>query len=223
MFAWLVNPLIETLYWLAHYFPLPVFAFLGAFIEEIIAPIPSPFVMALMGSLAAVKDVTLMYAILLILIGALGKTIGGLIIYVVADKGEEVLVKEFGKFLGISSRDIENIGKRLNKGWKDDVVLFLLYAMPMIPSAPVSIVCGLVKINMRTYLTSAFLGAMTKNAFYFYLGHTGVYALEAINQGAGGWEMFGYVLIAVITVIFVSIYFLRRKSNKSVFLDKNAK
>ncbi len=212
MLSWLIDPVIGFIYWLAQYLPLPLFAFFGAFIEEIIAPIPSPLVMALLGSLAAAIDASLAYLIMLILIGAIGKTIGGLVIYLIADKGEDFIMKRLGKFFGISSRELENIGKRLSGGWKDDVALFLLYVTPIIPSAPISIVCGLIKINIRTYLTSAFLGATAKNAFYFYLGHMGIDALESINRGAGDLENIGYIiLLVIIGIIFANIYYHRRK------------
>ncbi len=214
MLSWLMDPAIRVVHWLAQYLPLPLFAFLGAFIEEIIAPIPSPLVMALMGSLAAAQDTTLIYLILLILIGAAGKTIGGLIIYLIADKGEDFITKKFGSFLGISTQDIESIGKRLNGGWKDDMILFLLYASPFVPSAPISIVCGLVKINMRTYLTSAFLGATAKNAFYFYLGHMGFSALESITHNIVELENIGYIILLTIAIIiFVHIYLRKKKVN----------
>ena len=213
MLSQLIQPLIDTIYWLASSVPLPAFAFFSSLIEEIIAPIPSPLVMALTGSIAAVQGVGWVYAAILIAIGAFGKTLGGLILYMIADKGEDIITRRFGKFLGLSSQKIELIGKRLNKGWHDDLVLFLLYATPIMASAPVSIACGLVKISKRSFLIAMFCGTFVKNLFYFYLGFTGAEALESINQSVAEWEKFGYIMILIIiVVIFANIYFHRRKN-----------
>jgi len=212
MFSQLIQFLINAIYWLASVVPLPAFAFLGPLIEEIIAPIPSPLVMTLTGFIAGAENIGWVYAIFLITIGAIGKTMGGLIMYIIADKGENLFTRRFGNFLKVSSRDIEIIGKRLSKGWKDIFFLFLLYAIPIIPTSPSSIICGLIKVNMRAFLIAMFFGSFVRNLFYFYLGFTGVEVLELINEGVGAWERIGYVLILVIIVaIFANIYFFRRK------------
>ena len=182
-------------------------------VEEIIAPIPSPLVMTLTGFIAGAENIGWVYAIFLITIGAIGKTMGGLIMYTIADKGEDFFTKRFGKFLKVSSHDIELIGKRLSKGRKDIFFLFLLYAIPIMPTSPSSIICGLIKVNIRSFLIAMFFGSFARNLFYFYLGFTGVEVLELINEGVGAWERVGYVIILVIIMaIFASIYFHRRKN-----------
>jgi len=213
MFLQIIQFFVDTIYWLANIVPLPAFVFLSSLIEEIIAPIPSPLVMTLTGSIAAMQGVGWVYAVILIAIGALGKTIGGLTLYVIADKGKSIIMRRFGKFLKISSRDIELVGKRLSKGWKDDIALFLLYAVPITPTSLVSAACGLIKTNIRTFLIAMFCGSIVRNIFYFYLGFTGVEILELINQNIGEWEKISYILILVIIIaIFVSIYLHRRKN-----------
>ena len=213
MFSQMVQSLMGVIYWLADIVPLPIFAFFSSLIEEIIAIIPSPLVMTLTGSIAAAQGVGWIYAAVLIAIGALGKTIGGLVLYIIADKGEDIITRRFGRFLGLSSQRIELIGKKLNKGWHDDLVLFLLYASPIVASAPISIACGLIKISKRSFLTAMFCGTFVKGSFYFYIGYTGVEALMLMSQDIGGIERLSYIMILIIIVaIFVSIYFRRRKN-----------
>jgi len=178
MLSQLLSPLIELLHQLSGIMPLPIFTFFGAFIEEVIAPIPSPLVMTLAGSMAASLGRAWTYLIWLALVGAIGKTIGSYIIYVISDKGEDIVLNKFGKYLGVSHKEVEIIGKHLNKGWRDEFVLILLRAIPIMPTAPVSIVCGLIKINLKTYLSSTFIGTLIRNVFYLYLGFTSVGALE---------------------------------------------
>lgn len=224
MLSTVIQPFIDFLTRSAEILPLPWFTFFGALLEEVVAPIPSPFVMTLAGSLAASGGSSVTYLGLIALVGALGKTLGSYFVYVIADKGEDLVMGKFGKLLGVSSKEVEIIGKHLNKGWQDDVVLFLLRAVPLIPTAPVSLVCGLIKLNLRTYLTSTFLGTLVRNAFYLYLGFTSVNALESLNEGIDSFEKFGYLaLLILVAAVMVYIYLQRKKDAGFKFLEKKAK
>ena len=192
--------------------PLPVFTFFGALIEEIIAPIPSPIVMTLAGSLAAVANYSFIYLILLALTGSVGKTIGAYVIYYISDKAENVIIQKFGRFIGVTEKGVERISAKLNSGKRDDLVLFLLRAIPIVPTAPVSVVCGLIKIKLKTYLWTTFLGTLIRNIIYLYLGFTSLNAVENINSEIDSLEKFGYAIVLVIVgIIFLYIYQQKKK------------
>ena len=154
--------------------PLPWFAIIGSFIEEVIAPIPSALVMTVAGTLAATSAKAWWYIIFLAIIGSVSKTVGSWLVYVLSDKAEDVLIRKIGWIFGLSHQNVENAGKYFNKGLRDDVVLFLLRAIPFMPTAPVSIGSGIIKINIRTFLVSTFFGNIVRNLFYLYVGYTGV-------------------------------------------------
>ncbi len=212
MFGGIINFLVD----IANKTPIEAFVLIGSFVEEVIAPIPSPLVMTLAGSIAEAQGKTLPSLFLLALLGAFAKTVGSWIIYVVSDKAEDLVIGRFGKFLGVSHKEVERIGKLLNSGGiKDDIVLFLLRAIPIIPTAPVSIVSGLVKLNLRTYLNSTFWGTMVRNILYLYLGFSGLTTLEALNEGFETWETLGYIVLFVLLVVGVGwMYFRRGKLHK---------
>jgi membrane protein DedA with SNARE-associated domain len=208
-----INELIKILNQISGIVPLPIFTFIGALIEEIIAPIPSPIVMTLAGSLASAGNHSLWYLVFLGLTGAVGKTIGAYVIYFISDKTEDVIIKKFGKFIGISEKDVEKISTKLNSGKRDDVVLFLLRAIPIIPTAPVSVVCGLLKVNLKTYITSTFLGTFVRNIIYLYLGYTSLNAVENINSEIDNLEKFGYAIILfIIAIVFFYIFKYKKRS-----------
>lgn len=196
--------------------PLPIFTFLGALIEEIIAPIPSPVVMTLAGSLAFSANQNWIYLILLAFTGSIGKTLGAYAIYFIAGKAEDVIVTKFGKFIGVSQKEVEKISKKLNSGTRDDIVLFFLRAIPIIPTAPVSVVCGLIKTNLKTYLYSTFLGTLVRNIIYLYLGFTTINALDSINSGIDKFEKIGYaIVLLLVALIFFFIYKYKKKEELS--------
>lgn len=208
-----INQLIEYLNQISNVVPLPVFTFIGALIEEIIAPIPSPIVMTLAGSMAAANNSTLLYLILLAFTGSVGKTIGAYVIYYLSDKAEDIIISKFGKFIGVSQKDVETISKKLNTGKRDDLVLFLLRAIPIVPTAPVSVVCGLIKIKLKTYLWTTFLGTLVRNVIYLYLGFTSLNAVENINSEIDNLEKFGYAIVLVLVGgIFFYIYKMKKKN-----------
>jgi uncharacterized membrane protein YdjX (TVP38/TMEM64 family) len=123
--------------------------------------------------------------------------------------------------LGVSHDDTEGFGKYLNKGKRDDIVLFLLRAAPIIPTAPVSVVCGLLKINMRTYLVSTFFGTIVRNLLYLYFGYVSVGALESLNDNLGSLENIGYlILFFMMFGMLVWVYRKRQSGNALKFFDR---
>ena len=208
----MIDFFIATLYSLSEMIPLPLFIFSGAFIEELIAPIPSPLVMTLGGSLAKSQDHTLFFLLFLAFIGAVGKSIGGYIIYTFAHLLEAVLVGRWGKYLGVSHKQIVSMSEKLESGQKDYIALFLLRAVPIIPTAPVSFAAGILQLDLKTYLISSALGLWVRNIFYLYLGFTGVQALERINNDLDSFETIGYgILLVLILGIFLYIFKKRRE------------
>lgn len=207
----IIAPFIGFLHQLASIVPVPIFTFLGALIEEIVAPIPSPLVMTLAGSLVATNQQGVAQLIVLAVIGAVGKALGSIVIYVLADKGEDFVMKRFGWLLGISHKEVEDIGKHLTQGKRDDIILFLLRAIPIIPTAPVSIVCGLIKYNFKRYITVSFAGTLVRNIFYLYLGFTSVGALESVNSGLDSVESIGYAILFVLFLAMAVMFYIQRK------------
>lgn len=210
-----MQSLINWLEALAQQIPVTWFIFIGALVEEVIAPIPSPLVMMLGGSISASQGSPLVFIFLLALIGAFSKTIGSFIIYVVADKAEDIIIDKFGKFLGVSHSDTEGLGKFLSEGKRDDVAIFLMRAIPVMPTAPVSVIAGLIKINLKTYLLSTFLGLLVRNSIYLYLGYTSIEALESLSEGFDSLEKIGYFLLSVLGGLAL-LWMYRKRQQGSV-------
>jgi membrane protein DedA with SNARE-associated domain len=208
----MIDFFITTLYTFSEMIPLPLFVFSGAFIEEIIAPIPSPLVMTLGGSLAKSQDSTLLFLLFLGFIGAVGKSIGGYIIYKLAHFLEKIIVGRWGKYVGVSQKQILAMSEKLGQGPKDYLALFLLRATPIIPTAPVSFAAGILQLDLKAYLISSALGLWVRNIFYLYLGFTGTQALESINDNLNSFETIGYgIILILIIAIFIYIFKKRRE------------
>ncbi len=199
----------------ADYLPLELSSFLGGLVEEVIAPIPSPFVMAAVGSAAYAQNKAFIVLAWLALLGSAGKTIGAWFIYFVADKMEDVVIEKFGKFLGVSHEQVEAIGKKMKGNWKDLLALFVLRALPVVPSSPVSAVCGIIKVEMRIYLIATFAGNFFRNFFYIYVGYSGIAALQSMMSGLDNLESVVQILIfGSLAACVAWIYWKRYQNSK---------
>jgi membrane protein DedA with SNARE-associated domain len=208
MFARIEELVVE----MAGLVPLEVFIFLGSIIEEVVAPIPSPTVMVLAGSFALLEGRSVMGLIPLALVGALGKTIGALCVYYIADHAEDYFMKFFGRFFSISHEDIEKLGNKLGRGARDYVILTFLRALPIMPSVIVSAGGGLLKVALPLFIISTFLGTIIRDGVYLYAGFLGTDALKKFVATSSHLEK--YVEIFVGVLLCALIFYLFQKKWK---------
>lgn len=195
--------------------PLEWYTFIGSIIEEIIGVIPSPLILTLAGSIALSNGEGVGYLFFLGLLGALGKTLAGWFLYFVADKAEDVVIGKFGKWIGVSHKTVEQLGEKFGKGKRDDLVLFLSRAIPIFPSAAISVVCGAIRINIKTYLLMSFLGNYVRNMIYIYLGYSGLEQTQQILNGIDNIGSIVKVTILGLVVAFIGwIYYQRTKNSR---------
>jgi membrane protein DedA with SNARE-associated domain len=199
----------------AQHVPLELYTGIASFIEEVIAPIPSPFVMTSAGSIAEAQGKAVFYLLILAVIGAIGKTLGAWLLYFVADKFEDVIITKYGRFFGVTHRELESIGKHFKGHWKDTFVLMGLRALPIIPSAPISIVCGAIKVSLKSYLIATFLGTIVRNMIFLYFGFAGLSSYENIVHGLESVESFVQVFLAAFVGLFIVwMYWKRHRNSK---------
>jgi membrane protein DedA with SNARE-associated domain len=175
MFDWL----IDWLEALAQKVDPALFVFIGSFVEEIVAPIPSPLIMATTAALAHSLQLPWMEILWILAVAAGSKTLSSLLVYWVADKSEDILIGKFGGYVGLSTAMIEGVGRWVGKGYWDDLVLLLMRSLPIVPSIVVSAACGVFKINLRTYLWTTFVGTFIRNGIFFSILYFGWGQAEA--------------------------------------------
>lgn len=211
----IIDQLLTWLHAIAIFTPLPIFVIFGSIFEEVIAIVPSPFVMTLAGSIMAEQGGNYFYLALLSVLAAAAKTAGCYLYYLLADKLEDLLASRYGKYLGISHKSIEAVGRRFGTGKRDEIVIFLLRAAPLIPTAPVSLAAGAVKINLRHYLSATFAGLIVRSAFFLYLGYTATGTLSSLQDQIGGYETYGKIaLLLALVGVLLWFWVKRRKLHK---------
>lgn len=206
--GWLLN--------LSERVSIEIFVMVGGFLEELIAPIPSPLVLGTAGTLVEVAGSGWAYMIWIAVVASFAKLVASLILYFLVDKFEDVFMDKFGKFLGVTHEDVEGLGERLGESpWVNFAVLFGLRALPAMSSAVVSVMAGFVKIDLKIYALATFLGNIFRNLFFIAVGY---YGLESASGLMNGMDSLGSVmkLLAVVLVVGVFLYFKFRKKKGGI-------
>ncbi len=196
--------------------PLEAFVFVASFIEEVFAPIPSMAVLLLTGSFASVQEYTLLALIPLAFIAAFGKTIGAVIVYYISDRVGEVTIKKFGGAFNVSHSDIKNFGSKITGTPRDYLLLIVFRALPIVPSAVVSIGCGVMKIKLQLYIITTFIGTIVRDSIFLYIGYTGTQLLSTFATNSANIESIIQTIVLLIVLAGLIYLYIRRKRIKVV-------
>lgn len=169
--------MIETVIHLLELYIIPLGGF-GVFaaevIEEVIVPIPSAMILLgsgflfLKGPLTLALTSTLLFTI--VIPATLGLTLGSLFIYGLAYKGGKPFLDTYGRWLGVTWSDIEEVNQKFTEGTFDEWSLVLARVFPIIPSVLIAAFCGLTRVPLRKYITLTLIGAFFKALFLALIG-----------------------------------------------------
>ncbi len=191
--------------------PLPVFVLVGSFVEEVVSPIPSALVMGLAGSASAANHHPIPYLFLLSFVGNFGKVLGAWVYYVVGDRLEHVAVRRFGKYFGVRQGQIEAIGRKFTGSWKDSLLLFSMRLLPFVPTTPVSLACGAVRMRRAEFLAITYAANFIKDLAYLFSGYYGLVALRKFFRQLAAFHFHVSVIILLAAGIGLFLLYYHRK------------
>ena len=209
--------------WLTHMaqtVPLPLYVTVGGVVEEIIAPIPSPLVSTLAGSAVEAQQLGFAYLLWICALATLAKTFGAWLFYVLGDKLEDLAVPRFGKYIGVDHEDLERFGEHFKGTSRDELMLLFLRSIPVMPSTPISLLCGILKIRMRTFLLATYGGFYLRNLTFMLIGYTGLSAMESLMGGIDTVETVLKIAIVGGGVAVLGWLYWRRKTGHPANLFK---
>ncbi len=195
--------------------------FVISFIEEIL-PLPSTFSYLAAGfflltagesfGFAAVQSISK-----IVIPGAMGLAIGSIFVYSVTYLGGEPFIRKWGKWFGVQWHDVEKMNKYFRGHWTDELTLFVLRSLPIIPNGIVSAVCGILKYPFKKLFIITFLGSCVRG---FVLGMLGWSLGEAFVIYADQISEFGdyalYALLAVTAATLVYLFVRRQLKKRKV-------
>ncbi len=154
-----MEPFDSFLIWISEFLTGHLYegVFVAALVETIIPPIPTLAVFPTAGFLASQEGMSLFSVIPLIILGALGATIGTTAIYLIALKlGRRILLR-YLKFLKISEKKLERVETWFEK--YGDKAVFLGRMIPVMREM-ISVPAGLLKMKFPKFILYTFAGSL---------------------------------------------------------------
>ncbi len=183
---------------------------LGVLVESVIAPIPSPIIIMGAGFImlpagASISEILLPLLLMITIPGAIASTLGSFIGYGVGYFGGKPIIQRMEWLLGVSWDELNEGIKYFQKGIKDESLIFLARAVPIVPLSVFSAVAGVLRIKVQSFTIFTFLGALVRvfilGLFGWLLGN----AYEGLAGQINAWENIGLVLLLG---VFVAVFFL---------------
>jgi membrane protein DedA with SNARE-associated domain len=193
--------------------------FLASLAEEVIAPIPSSVVI-IGSSFFIMTDPTITLASLgklffvIALPAAFGVTLGSLLFYGITYFAGRPFIERWGKYLGLSWQDIQELDKRFDESYTDEILIFALRVIPITPSIVINAFCGFIRYDIKKYLIITFFGTLLRVFMLGFIGWQFGNIYQNISQQFSAIETWGIILI-VMFIIGIIIYLRKRMQKKS--------
>jgi membrane protein DedA with SNARE-associated domain len=188
--------------------------FIGGIIEEIVVPIPSPLVSMAGGAFLVEKGEVAIISLIkkVVLPFSLGATLGSSFVYLLAFFGGRFLIDRVQRYLGFDWQMVEKTRKRFIKGYRDELAIFLLRAVPVVPVSLISGVCGAVRLDWKEFSLFTFFGLLVRSFILGFLGWQLGIAYEPVAHGIDKVENLIFLLIVLSGLgILGFLYYKREK------------
>jgi membrane protein DedA with SNARE-associated domain len=176
-------------------------------IETIFPPIPSEVILPLAGYATLNNNGTIFDCILAGMVGALGATVGSILIYLVARKLGRLGIVKFGKYLLLDEKKLVKV-----EHWFERHASKAIFLARMAPGMReiISIPAGLTKMNFTKYVVFTFAGSLVWSTSLTMIGYTFGKAWQSAVTSYT--QVLNYVV--VLSILSVIGYFVYRYVKK---------
>ncbi len=184
---------------------------LGVAIETIIVPLPSPLIVMAAGYILIPQGTLLSVfanALWISVVAGIAQTIGSFFLYFPGFYIGKPFIEKYEKFHGVSWKEIQQFQKKFSKGRKEEVILFLLRALPIMPLSIISGLAGVMKINSRKYILATFLGVIPRNLI---LAMSGFFLGEIYHVIAGKIDN-AESIMSLLLILVIILYIIGHKT-----------
>jgi membrane protein DedA with SNARE-associated domain len=131
--------------------------FLAALLETIVPPIPTLAIFPTAGFLASQQGISILGVIPMIILGAIGATIGTSAIYLIALKLGRIVLLRYLKYVKISEKKLERVEKWFEK--YGDITVLVGRIIPIMREM-ISVPAGLLEMKIPKFVLYTFIGSL---------------------------------------------------------------
>ena len=146
---------------------------------------------------------------MLAILASIGRLAGALILYALAGKLESALLNKNRSILGISHSAITATSKQLHNSKHTGIVLFMMNALPIFPTAALSITCGFIKVPLKMFAISTALGSAVNAFLYMLAGYAGWQTIQHAENIESATQ-----IVAIVLLIMLGLWLIRRRRNR---------
>lgn len=154
--------------------------FVASFINELFALLPYHIILS--GQLFFLEgNISVpLFAKLLVFVAvpvSFGATFGSLLTFGLTYFGGRPAIEKFGKYVRLSWVSVEKWILRLKGVWYDELLFLLIRSIPLLPSLPINVAAGIIRMSIIRYLLLTFIGTLIKVMIMFALVALGLFGL----------------------------------------------
>jgi membrane protein DedA with SNARE-associated domain len=205
--AGILGGILDTLTGLIAQYGYPA-VFAAAFIEVIFPPIPSEVIFPLVGYTAYSEGLGLENAIGMAATGALGSTVGAIMIYFISKKVGRAAILKFGKHVRIGEAEL---GKA--ERWFQKYGSLAVFTGRMVPGIReiISIPAGIGGMGLPKFIAFTFLGSLLWSVALTLVGYYLGEAWSSFSDDlSSAFTLIGIAVVAVVLAV-IGIIFVRRR------------
>jgi membrane protein DedA with SNARE-associated domain len=184
--------------------------FVAAFVETIFPPIPSELIFPLAGFVSFKSDHSYFQVFLMAFSGALGSTIGAVLIYFLSYRFGRVAVLKLGKYFLVNENKVKK-----SEDWFEHYGVYAVFLGRLAPGIReiISIPAGIAKMNFTNFIIFTFAGSLVWSTLLVFLGYAfGNSWISLSNALSDFFPIFFAILILCIGIVII-IYLMKRKRN----------
>lgn len=142
-----------------------------------------PYVALISGQVVFLNDhltSSILYKLFLFvaLPAGFGGALGSLLLYALAYIGGKPAIEKFGKYLRVRWESVENVSRRFKGAWYDELAFFALRCVPVLPSLPINLAAGILRMHPASYFLLTFVAFTIRMMIMFVFIGAGVEALS---------------------------------------------
>jgi membrane protein DedA with SNARE-associated domain len=187
--------------------------FVAALLENLFPPIPSEVIFPLVGFVAYHNNLGIIHAISMGLVGAIGSTVGAIIIYYFSLKIGKPAILRFGSYIKVSEKALLNA-----ESWFQKYGTIAVFSGRMAPAIRelISIPAGIARMNIMKFIFFTFAGSAVWSVALTLLGYFlgDAWSIMA-DQLSSVFSVIAVIILITIFAVFGLRYYSKRKDERN--------